>query len=130
MVLRRAGTITAALALFLAAWSARPVVCLGDLSDHYDFGDMEILKLDWELGTPLAGDLNGDSLNGLVVCKNRKARIELLLQDADGRMTRPVRHYSSSSNLRQIEIGDVDGRNDVILLVHDRIIVYPQNAGD
>jgi len=45
-------------------------------------------------------------------------------------MTRPVRHYSSSSNLRQIEIGDVDGRNDVILLVHDRIIVYPQDAGD
>jgi len=130
MVLRRAGTITAALALFLAAWSVRPVVCLGDLSDHYDFGDMEILKLDWELGTPLAGDLNGDSLNDLVVCNNRKARIELLLQDADGRMTRPVRHYSSSSNLRQIEIGDVDGRNDVILLVHDRIIVYPQDAGD
>lgn len=130
MVLRRAGTITAALALFLAAWSVRPVVCLGDLSDYYDFGDMEILKLDWELGTPLAGDLNGDSLNDLVVCKNRKARIELLLQDADGRMTRPVRHYSSSSNLRQIEIGDVDGRNDVILLVHDRIIVYPQDAGD
>jgi hypothetical protein len=121
---------TAALALFLAAWNARPVVCLGDLSDYYDFGDMEILKLDWELGTPLASDLNGDSLNDLVVCKNRKARIELLLQDADGRMTRPVRHYSSSSNLRQIEIGDVDGRNDVILLVHDRIIVYPQDAGD
>lgn len=108
----------------------REVSCLGDLSDYYGFGDMEILKLDWQLGTPLAGDLNGDSLNGLVVCKNRKARIELLLQDADGRMTRPVRHYSSSSNLRKIEIGDVDGRNDVILLVHDRIIVYPQNAGD
>ena len=50
MISRRAGTITATLALFLAAWSAKPVACLGDLSDHYGFGDMEILKLDWELG--------------------------------------------------------------------------------
>lgn len=80
MVSRRAGTVTATGALFLAVWSATSAVCLGALSDQYGFGDMEILKLDWELGTLLAGDLNGDSLNDLVVCNNRKARIELLLQ--------------------------------------------------
>jgi|GEM_PF-567920 len=77
---RRTGKVTGLLASLLAVWIATSVVCLGDLSDHYGFGDMEILKLDWELGTPLAGDLNGDSLNDLVVCNNRKARIELLLQ--------------------------------------------------
>ncbi len=80
MVAQRTGKVTTTLALFLAAWSATSVVCLGGLSDYYGFGTMEILKLDWELGTPLAGDLNGDSLNDLVVCNNRKSRIELLLQ--------------------------------------------------
>ncbi len=54
-----------------------------DLSAYYGFESMEILKLDWELGLPQAGDLNGDGLNDLVVCNNRKARIELLLQKPD-----------------------------------------------
>lgn len=70
------------LASFLAAWITASAVCPGDLSEYYGFREMEILKLDWELGTPLAGDLNGDSLIDLVVCNNRKARIELLLQKA------------------------------------------------
>ena len=76
----RPGGVSLRRALLLAVWVATSAVCLGDLSEYYGFGDMEILKLDWELGTPLAGDLNGDSLNDLVVCNNRKARIELLLQ--------------------------------------------------
>jgi hypothetical protein len=54
-----------------------------DLKDYYGFGTMEILKLDWELGPVLSGDLNGDGLNDLLVCNNRKARIELLLQKAN-----------------------------------------------
>jgi len=68
------------LALFLAAFVATSGVCRGDLADHYGFREMEVLKLDWELGTPLAGDLNGDALEDLVVCNNRKACVELLLQ--------------------------------------------------
>jgi hypothetical protein len=103
MVSRRAGTVTATLALFLAAWSAMSVVCLGGLSDYYGFGDMEILKLDWEMGTPLAGDLNGDSLNDLVVCNNRKARIELLLQkpgfDPKAAETAPVPEKENINDL-------------------------------
>jgi hypothetical protein len=51
-----------------------------DLADSYGFGPMEILKLDWELGPVLAGDINGDGRNDLVVCNNRKSWIELLLQ--------------------------------------------------
>jgi len=50
------------------------------LSEYYGFGAMEILKLDWDLGQPLAGDINGDGLNDIVIANNRKARIELLLQ--------------------------------------------------
>jgi hypothetical protein len=44
---------------------------------------MEILKLDWDLGRPLACDINGDGRIDLVVANNRKARIELLLQRSD-----------------------------------------------
>ena len=70
------------LGLLLTVLAASSAVCQGDLSEHYGFGSMEILKLDWEMGQLLTGDLNGDSLNDLVVCNNRKARIELLLQKA------------------------------------------------
>lgn len=80
MVSRRASEVTTTLAVFLAIGTATSAACLGGLSDYYGFGAMEILKLDWEMGKPLAGDLNGDSLNDLVVCNNRKSRIELLLQ--------------------------------------------------
>ncbi len=51
-----------------------------DLGDFYGFGPMEILTLEWELGYPLAGDINGDSRSDLIVCNNRKSCIELLLQ--------------------------------------------------
>ncbi len=68
--------------LLLAILVASSAVCTGDLSEYYGFGSMEILKLDWEMESLMAGDLNGDSLNDLVVCNNRKARIELLLQKA------------------------------------------------
>ena len=70
------------LGLLLTVLAVSSVVCKGDLSEYYGFAGMEILKLEWEIGPLLAGDLNGDSLNDLVVCNNRKARIELLLQKA------------------------------------------------
>jgi len=71
------------LGAFLTAWALAAAARAGNLNDYYGFRNMEILKLDWELGPPLAGDLNGDSLQDLVVCNNRKARIELLLQKRD-----------------------------------------------
>lgn len=74
-----------------------------DLSEYYGFGAMEILKLDWELGAPLAEDLNGDSLNDLIVCNNRKARIELLLQrhDFDPQVV-PVTAAAVSENVNDL----------------------------
>jgi len=77
---RRRNGVLPRLASFLAVWVAASAVSSGDLSEYYGFREMEILKLDWELGTPWAGDLNGDSLIDLVVCNNRRARIDLLLQ--------------------------------------------------
>ncbi len=70
-LLARAGVLLIVLATAIPA---------ADLGDFYGFGPMEIVKLEWELGAPLAGDINGDSLNDLIVCNNRKSCIELLLQ--------------------------------------------------
>ncbi|MBM4028076.1 MAG: VCBS repeat-containing protein [Planctomycetes bacterium] len=66
--------------LLLSVLAAACAVAASDLGDSYGFGPLEVLKLDWELGLPLAGDLNGDGLYDLVVCNNRKSWIELLLQ--------------------------------------------------
>lgn len=80
MLQQRSCPVVSCLMLFLAVWVVGSVVWAGDPGDYYGFGEMEILKLDWELGPPLAGDLNGNSLNDLVVYNNRRSRIELLLQ--------------------------------------------------
>lgn len=79
---RSAGFTSSTLAVLLVLLRVS-VAGAGDLEEYYGFKAMEILKLDWELGPPLTGDLNGDALNDLVVCNNRKARIELLLQKPD-----------------------------------------------
>lgn len=72
-----------ALGLFLIIGATGLMAGAGDLNEYYGFQTMEILKLNWELGPPLASDLNADGFNDLVLCNNRKARIELLLQKPD-----------------------------------------------
>ena len=52
----------------------------GALGQYFGFGEMEILKLQWGTGLPIAVDINRDGLNDLIVVNNRKSRIELLLQ--------------------------------------------------
>jgi len=76
----RRDRLTAPWMVLLALLAGITVVRAGDLEDYYGFQAMEILKLEWEIGPLLAADLNGDSHNDLIVCNNRKARIELLLQ--------------------------------------------------
>ncbi len=54
-----------------------------NLARYYGFGEMEILKLQWSLGSPHVADVNHDGLNDIIVVNNRKARIDLLLQKKD-----------------------------------------------
>lgn len=72
------------------------------LSQYYGFGPMEVLKLDWDLGLPAAGDLNGDGLTDLVISNNRKARLELLLRRPD-----------NGPAQADLEPGDQENVNDV-----------------
>ncbi len=78
-------------------------VTAASLEDYYGFETLEILKLDWELGPPLIEDLNGDRLNDVIVCNNRKSRIELLLQKP---------HFDPNAAAMAIE-PDEDNINDL-----------------
>lgn len=53
-----------------------------DLSAYYGFGEMEIIKLDWQIGALRIADFNRDGRNDIAIANNRKARIELLIQKA------------------------------------------------
>ena len=75
------------------------------LAQFYGFGEMEILKLQWQLGDAIVSDVNGDGLNDLVAVNNRKARIELLLQKKDFDPTRTV-----PVEIEDEDVNDVFGR--------------------
>ncbi|APZ94857.1 FG-GAP repeat domain-containing protein [Fuerstiella marisgermanici] len=91
----------------------------------------------------IAGDINGDGNVDLAVIDTSIDGVEILRLDKDKglqaathfRVFEEKRLVSDSSargtEPREGAIVDVtgDGRNDLILLCHDRLIVYPQDSG-
>jgi len=100
------------------------------------------------LGPFSMGDVNADGSPDLVFCEQVRRHVQILSFDENAELVdaykfkvfeehphgteRSQGRNVSTSEPRQTLVQDVtgDGRNDVILLVHDRIIVYPQDAGD
>lgn len=95
--------------------------------------------------TTVSGDLNGDGRVDVAAIDRRSHRISLL----DHSPARGLRHAldfrvfeqksfrgaaggGAGSEPREVLIADVTGddRPDLVLLVHDRVLVYPQDAGD
>ncbi|HEY0945941.1 MAG TPA: VCBS repeat-containing protein [Opitutaceae bacterium] len=88
----------------------------------------------------IAGDLNADGRPDLVCIDPDKNLVELLSADATGQWQSRLHfkvfetdeHYQGRKGApqepRETIIADVtgDGKNDLILLVHDRVLVYPQ----
>ena len=87
-----------------------------------------------------AGDINADHLPEIVLLDQAHNRVEILTFDTQGQLTsaskfkvfeepRAGQRQPDNRQPRTIRLADVtaDGKNDLILVVHDRIIIYPQD---
>jgi len=90
------------------------------------------------------GDLNGDGVAEVTLCEHGKHHIQVLAFDEEAQLVEATRFKvfeqprgtSEMSRVSQgggepraARIADVtgDGKNDLIVLVHDRLIIYPQD---
>ncbi len=90
----------------------------------------------------VAGDLNGDGFTDLALADAGRQRLDLATFAENGTML-PATGFPifetkifSAGEIREFEphqmlIADVtgDGRDDLVLLCHDRVLVYPQDSG-
>jgi hypothetical protein len=90
------------------------------------------------LGDSVIGDLNHDGVRDVVAVDIRKANLEILTTDPSGGLVKALRFQvfqgkrfsdepDRGGDPREVLIGDVtgDGIDDIVLLAHDRLIVYP-----
>jgi hypothetical protein len=98
---------------------------------------------DVQYGPLAVGDLNHDGLADVAVCDQAGHHVEILTFGAAGKLVSATkfkvfeepraversRYDSQQGEPRAVVIADVtgDGKADLILLVHDRIILYPQD---
>jgi hypothetical protein len=94
---------------------------------------------DGRLNDVVSGDLNQDGRKDLVFLETAKNHLDIVTFDAPHRLTPAARwqvfeertfrnRRSDAPEPREALIVDVtgDGKNDLVVLVHDRILVYPQ----
>ena len=87
----------------------------------------------------MAGDLNGSGRKQIVFMETAKNYLDLVSFDTHRKLVPGDRWQvfeqhtfrNSANNLpepREAAVADVtgDGKNDLIVLVHDRVLVYPQ----
>lgn len=93
---------------------------------------------DGSLFDAAVGDVNGDGVRDVVAMESRRGHLEVLTTLPDGELARALtfqvfqgkrfrRDFDVGGEPREIMVGDVnaDGVDDVVLIVHDRVIVYP-----
>ena len=96
-------------------------------------------------GAVTAGDVNSDNRPDIVLCERRTQHVEVLTFNPQARLVAATKFKvfeqakaprgnkwdkdGSGGEPKSAVVGDVtgDGKNDLILLVHDRLIVYPQD---
>ncbi len=108
----------------------------------WDFTNMDSYETpikDGHLNDVVMGDLNNDGRKDLVFMETAKNYLDLVIFDAHHKLVPATRWQvfeersfrSRRSDLpepREALVADVtgDGKNDLIIIVHDRILVYPQ----
>ncbi len=91
------------------------------------------------------GDINSDDRADIIMVEYKRNHIEILALDAEYKPVPAMRFKifeqksyrqgdkSSKSSVepRDMAVADVtgDGKNDLVILIHDRIIIYPQSSG-
>jgi len=111
----------------------------GDVWELTELDGYETPIKDGHLGDVTSGDLNNDGRKDLVFLETAKNYLDLVLFTADHKLVpanrwqvfeeRTFRNRRSDlPEPREAVVADVtgDGKNDLIVLVHDRILVYPQ----
>jgi hypothetical protein len=100
-------------------------------------GRFETKIKDARLSAVAAGDLNGDGITDLAAIESGQHHIEVLTLGPSDQIIHATqfkifetRGYRGESNLpepRQAVIADVtaDGKQDLLLVVHDRVLIYP-----
>ncbi len=93
-------------------------------------------------GNLTAGDINSDGLIDIIVAEYIKHHIEILAVDNDmnplaamrfkifeEKSYRQSRQQSRTVEPREMKVADVtgDGADDLVTVIHDRIIIYPQD---
>jgi hypothetical protein len=93
-------------------------------------------------GNMITGDINNDKRSDIVMVEYRHNHIEILALDADYKPIPAMRFKifeekqhggerddKSSVQPRYLRIADVtnDGKNDLVTIIHDRLIIYPQD---
>jgi len=111
----------------------------GDVWELTDLDGYETPIKDGHLGDVTSGDLNNDGRKDLVFLETAKNYLDLVIFNEHHKLVpanrwqvfeeRTFRNRRSDlPEPREAAVADVtgDGKNDLIVLVHDRILVYPQ----
>lgn len=92
-------------------------------------------------GNLAAGDINSDEVADIIMVEYKNKHIEILTIDAEGKPVVGMRfkifeekNYSEQTTKttvepRWMEVADVtgDGKKDLVTIIHDRVIIYPQD---
>ena len=105
--------------------------------------DYETKIKDGIYGNLTAGDINSDGRTDIIMVEHAQNHIEILALDADGKPIPAMRFkifeqksYRDSkprskvgAEPREMAIADVTGddKADLVTVIHDRIIIYPQD---
>jgi hypothetical protein len=92
-------------------------------------------------GNMTSGDINGDGKPDIVMVEYKNNHIEIVALDSDNKPVPAMRfkifeeksyrekREKASVEPREMKVADVtgDGKNDLVTVIHDRIIIYPQD---